>query len=375
MMRLIFLLFSFCLVSCGSQIRNQVPAEKELPGYSRCFQVIDAERYRIIKVFNPWQNAENIKFTYILANAPSSLPDSLRIFPVIKTPVSKVVLLSTTHLGFISALGESECIVGISGKDYINDSLVRKSIEDTRCFDVGYAPNLNFERILSLDPDIVFLYSLDASVQSVSGRLAEAGIPCVMVSEYLEDHPLGKAEWIKFFAEFFNKPEEAREIFNNVQEHYCFLRDSIKKVSCKPKILAGLPWKDTWFLPGGKSFSAKFIDDAGGDYLWKNDGSKESIALDLESVFMRAINADIWINTGTVASKAELFDRDKRFEVIKAFRRDSLFNNNSRLGPGGGNDYWESGVIYPDLILQDLIEIFHPGILPKHELYYYRKLE
>ena len=370
-----FLFFLFFLVSCGRQSRDSERSVSDKPDFAQSFRIEQSENYKILKVFNPWQNAENISITYVLSDDPSLIPDSLKAFTFIRTPVKKVIALSSTHIGFISALGESPGISGISGKEFISDPLVRKAIEEKKCFDVGYAPNLNYEMILSLKPDIVFLYGLDASVQAISGRLAQTGIPSVVISEYLENHPLGKAEWIKFFASFYNKYDEAVSIFDTLKNRYIMMRDSVKLINEKPGVLSGLPWKDTWFLPGGNSFAAKLIADAGGHYLWSENESGEVIPMDLESVFMRAVDADIWINTGTAASKADLSGRDRRFILIKAYKTGLLFNNDARANTGGGNDYWESGVIHPDIILRDLIEIFHPGYLTKHDLFYYRKLE
>lgn len=373
-MRYIFLI-SLILISCSR--KNSYPG-KSLSGvtdFARSFQIQAGKDYTRIDVLYPWQKAENVNFTYILSSGLPSLPDSLELFQLIKIPVGRVVAMSTTHIGFISALGKAGSIVGVSGDELVNDSIVRKSLKDHSCYDIGYYPNLNYEGILELKPDVVFLYGTDASVQNVAYRLKEVGIPAVFVSEFLEDHPLGKSEWIKFFAVFYACPEEGENIFNNVRDHYIALRDSIKQVTNKPKVLAGLPWKDTWFLPGGKSFSAQLINDAGGDYLWKNDHSVEFIALDLETVFIKAVDADIWINTGSAVLKTEILANDKRFGVIKAFRSDSVYNNNLKLSPAGGNDFWESGVVRQDIILRDLIEIMHPGFLSEHLLYYYRKLE
>ncbi|BAL99694.1 MAG: hypothetical protein KatS3mg049_2263 [Caldilinea sp.] len=52
-----------------------------------------------------------------------------------------------------------------------------------------------------------------------------------------------------------------------------------------------------------------------------------------------------------------------------------MYNNNARLNEYGGNDYWEGGLANPDVVLADLIKIFHPELLPDHELVYYRKLD
>jgi len=373
--RLVLLISLFFLFSCKGKNLEITESQSNHSYLTNRFLIEEAENHTRIKVFNPWQKADNIELTYILSSIPDRLPDSLSIFPVIRIPVRRVITLSTTHTGFIAALGEAGSIVGVSGTGLVNDTIVRKAINENRCFDIGYYPNIDYERILSLKPDVVFLYGIDGSVQNVAYRLREAGIPSVLVSEYLEDHPLGKAAWIKFFAAFYHCNEKGDRIFDKVQKNYLSLRDSVRSANDKPLVLAGLPWKNTWFLPGGKSFSARLILDAGGDYLWKDNSSNEYIALDLESVFMKALQADTWINTGSAETYAEIIGLDHRFRKIKAFRSGSVFNNNARSGAGGGNAYWESGVVYPDIILHDLIEIFHPGILSGNELYYYRKLE
>jgi len=128
-------------------------------------------------------------------------------------------------------------------------------------------------------------------------------------------------------------------------------------------------------MAGGNSFTASFIKDAGGEYLWKDNLSDEFIPLSLEAAFNTSVNADIWINCGTAVSLNDLFSRDPRFEMIKAYRDKRVYNNNARMNDSGGNDFWESGVVRADLILSDLISVFHPGLTENNDLVYYRKLE
>ena len=139
--------------------------------------------------------------------------------------------------------------------------------------------------------------------------------------------------------------------------------------------MLGLPWKDTWYMAGGRSFMAKLIEDAGGSYLWKENTSSEYIPLDLETVFLKAFKAERWLNTGTAGSLQEIAGRDERFENLPVFREKEVYNNDARISENGGNDYWESGVVHPDVILADMAEIFHPGLFPGHQFRYYRKLE
>jgi iron complex transport system substrate-binding protein len=138
--------------------------------------------------------------------------------------------------------------------------------------------------------------------------------------------------------------------------------------------MTGLPWKDAWYVPGGKSFAAAFIRDAGGDYLWKDMESHEAAPLSLESVFERGSSSGFWINCGNALSLEDIRQTEARLAKIAPFRNGNVYNNTGRINSSGGNDFWETGVMEPHLILADLIRIFHPELLPGHELKYYRQL-
>jgi iron complex transport system substrate-binding protein len=174
---------------------------------------------------------------------------------------------------------------------------------------------------------------------------------------------------------FYDNLEKGIDFFREQEEAYLQLKNSVANVQYRPSVLAGLPWKNTWWVPGGRSHAAVLIRDAGGRYIWENDSSKEALPLDIEAVYDHAGQADFWINSGSAASLADLVNTDPRLQLFKPCGDSSIYNNNARLNPSGGNDYWESGVIYPYIILKDLIRIFHPEILPEHKLVYYKKLE
>ena len=128
-------------------------------------------------------------------------------------------------------------------------------------------------------------------------------------------------------------------------------------------------------MPGGRSYLAKLLEDAGGDYLWKNSDSYESMPISIENVIEKAINADIWINPDAATNLNDITSIDKRLNNIKAFKEKKVFNNNKRYIKSGGNDYWESGVVNPNLVLKDLISIIHPELLNENSYFYYRKLD
>ncbi len=343
--------------------------------YARGFSIEDFGNYQVLNVFNPWQNLNDRKLSYLLYKKGASPPQDVNYDIAIQVPVQRVICMSTTHIAMIGALGETGSIAGISGRQYINDSLVRSGIENGEIPDIGYEQSLNYEIILTIKPDVIFMYGVTGDITSTISRIESLGIPVVLNAEYLENNPLARTEWIKFMACFYDKLEEGLFYFRKQEEDYQTLKNSLVEISDKPFVMTGLPWKNTWWVPGGKSFAAKLISDAGGRYIWENDTSDEALPLDIESVYDRAVQAEVWINSGSASSLKEILSTDPRLALFRPYKDSNIYNNNARLNTYGGNDYWESGVIYPATILRDLISIFHPDILPRHKLVYYRKLE
>jgi len=343
--------------------------------YAQGFRVEERGSCRIVKVTNPWQQSRDVIFTYLLAHDREMVPDSLSDIPFVKTPVKRVIALSTTHVAMIDQLGCAASIVGVSGGEYIYNASISERIRTGKIEDVGYGQGLDFETIVRLDPDVIFLYGVEGNVVTTLEKLNDLGIPAVFCGEYLESHPLGKAEWIRYFSLFYENETASARYFNKVDSAYNTLAAMASQVRPKPKVLTGLPWKDTWYMAGGNSFAARLIEDAGGDYLWSENSSNQAVPLDLESVYMKAVNADIWINTGAATSISDILLLDKRFADLRVVQEGRVYNNDARTSKGGGNDYWESGTVRPDLVLGDLIRVFHPGLMAEHQFVYYRQLK
>lgn len=360
-------------------LKSNNSSDPELPlievNYAKGFDIEDHGEYLIMHVYNPWQNLKGINITYLLYPKGSSLPHSVRYDVAIPVPVSRVICTSTTHIAMIGALEEMETIVGISGKQYFYDSFIRSGIENGKIPDIGYEQSINYEMILSLKPDVIFLYGVTGEVSAIISRLTSLGIPVVLNAEYLENHPLARTEWIKFMACFYAEPDKGISFFRQQENAYLGLKSSIGEIKNKPSVMTGLPWNNTWWIPGGRSHLAVLIKDAGGRYIWEDDSSGEALPLDIESVYDKAGEADFWINSGSAVSLSDLVKSDPRLGLFKPFKDASVYNNNARINISGGNDYWESGIIYPHIILKDLVSIFHPEILPDHSLVYYQKLK
>ncbi len=377
-LRYIWFIVLLILFSCSNKKKSNNQVDNQLEPinlkYAKGFRIEKTGKYKIISVLNPWSGANNIEYQYLLINKDEELPDFADDYTVIRTPVEKVICLSTTHVAFIDVLNKTESIVGVSGTDYINNKKVRKNIENNLVPDVGYDSNLNYELIACINPDLVITYGVGGEIAGYNQRLKDLGINAVMNAEYLEDHPLGKLEWIKFIAAFYNMESEADLYFDAIEKKYNALLDIVKGVNKKPKVLIGLPYKDSWYVPGGKSFLAKMVEDAGGEYIWKENDSRESQPFNIESIFIKASEAKIWLNTGSVNNKRDILKIDERFEDFKPYNESLIYNNNLRMNQFGGNDYWETGLVQPNIVLKDMIKIFHPELLKNHQLVYYKQI-
>jgi iron complex transport system substrate-binding protein len=185
---------------------------------------------------------------------------------------------------------------------------------------------------------------------------------------------LGKAEWIVAMSAFFDEQQYAVEIFEQIETNYINMKKLPDNTKYRPKVMFNVPYKDTWYLPGTKSYMVKFIDDAGAEYIYPANDGRNSLPMSIEKAYSIAHDADFWLIGNTSKSLDDLKNTDTRMSEIPAFKNKKIYNSNLRANDYG-DDFWESGIVKPDIILKDLIKIFHPGLIPEHELYYYRHLK
>ena len=343
--------------------------------YAQGFTICDFANYRKITVSDPWQQSSKVSFEYYLVGREKEIPLELEGQQIIRTPVSAIVCLSTSHIGFLSAINELPSLKALSGAGFVSDPEVQKAVSEKKVLDVGYDQGINYEKILGLKPDLIMAYGVSGDVTGFINKLHDLGLNVVLNGEYLEATPLAKAEWIKFVAAFYNKDKEAAAYFTKVEENYNKIKNRAAGVATRPVVMTGLPFKDAWWMAGGESNLASLISDAGGRFLWSDNNSREAFVVSLEEVVVRSSKADIWINCGTVNNMDELIATDSRFAGFPQVQKKSIFNNNLRMSPGGGNDYWERGVVRPDLILSDLVNIFHPVVDSSKVYNFYKKIE
>jgi len=376
---LLYYLLIVLLFSCASEsqkVSNRA-TEKLIPKYAKGFSIEYIDGYKTLTIHQAWKNGDGSfakPIQYILLKKGQIAPQNLSSFVQIQVPIQKIICLSTTHIPFVAMLGESEKIVGISGCKYISNPIIKNSIKLGKIQEVGQENGINLEIILNLQPDAVMAYSMGESDNSYQ-QLLRAGLKVALNSEYLEETPLGKAEWIKFVAAFFDKEQQADSIFDEIEKSYLATSQLAAHQPNKPTAFLNIPYGNIWYMAGGKSFAAKLLADAGATYILAKDTTSGSLQMSIEAVFQHAQKADFWLNVSNFNTLQELKNMDTRFMEFAALQKGNIFNNNNKVNENGGIEYWELGIARPDIVLKDLVKVFHPNLLPDDEMYFYKKLE
>ncbi|MFI5172131.1 MAG: ABC transporter substrate-binding protein [Chitinophagales bacterium] len=333
--------------------------------------IYEHNNYIELTVRDPLNSSETLQ-TYFLYRNEADVRSVNGI--KIKIPIEKIACLSTTHLGFLEALHLEDKLIAFSGTEYIYNTRIRELVKQKTIAEVGSEGALNTELLITLQPDIIMAYDIGNADYDHFKKMEELHLHPVLNNEYLELTPLGQAEWIKYVAVFFDKFDEANKIFDEIADEYNNVSVSTASLKTRPTVFTGLAFKGEWTIPGGKSFAANYLHDAGADYLWEEDRKTGNFPVSLEEVISKAKDADFWLHPGAAETKDEILSSDTRLEYFSALKKGNIYNNNNRVNENGGNDYWESGVVYPQLILKDLVKIFHPELMQDHQFVYYKKL-
>jgi len=364
------------VIALGSMfLLGSVSAEVVENRYANNFTIDHRDDYTLLTVERLWNGSGDLSYQYALvpkvAELPEELPEGVQ---VIRTPCERTALMATVFLGQLEALDEVDKVIGLAQAQFANNEYIREKLASKEIKQLSFGANLVLENILVIRPDLVLTSATGNAQYDDYPQLMRAGMPVVVTSAYMEQHPLGRAEWIKVISLFFDKETEAKLVFDRICDRYESLSKMASNASVRPKVLCNAPYSGAWYIPGGQSYTARAIADAGGDYLWADNSSRGGVPLDFESVLMKAAHADIWINPSFYESRKDMLQANERFAAFDALREGNVYNNNKRLNEAGGNDIWERGVQNPDEVLADLIKIFHPELLPDHVLVFHQRL-
>ena len=342
--------------------------------YAKGFKIEGSYDKYVITIKSPWKNSQN-DLVYELLDSTLAYFDIVpeRFEAVFYSP-KKIVVTSTTHIPALELLNVENRLVGFPGTDYISSKKTRLRIDDGFVRELGKNESINTEVLLELKPDIVIGFGVDGRNKTFE-NIKKANIPVIYNGDWLEDSPLAKAEWIKLFGVLFNKEKEADSIFNSIESEYLKAKELASKITKRPTLLSGAMHKDIWYLPNGSSTEAQFLKDANVNYIWSNTGGTGSLALNFETVFNKAKEADIWLSPSNYSSLKALENANPHYTKFKAFKTKRVYAFTNTTGKTGGVLYYELGTTRPDLVIKDIIKICHPELLKNYQSYFFKRLK
>ena len=360
------------LSACGgksSTVSGSAQGDSIPLHYSSNLSLIDYEDYIVAQLRNPWDTTK-ILHTYVLVDKKQPLPQELPQGTLVRTPLSKAVIYSSVHCSLLKDLGALNSIGGVCDLKYIKLPEIEEGCRNGTITDVGDGMTPNIERIIDLHPDAILLSPFENS--GGYGRVEKLNVPIIECADYMETSSLGRAEWMRFYGLLFGEAQKADNLFAEVEKNYNELKALVAPLSSAPSVISELKNGSAWYVPGGKSTSARIYADAGANYVFADDEYSGSVPLAFETVFDKGQNADFWLikyNQAIDKTYKELEQDYAPYTGFRAFKERNIYGCNT-----GKVDFYEDSPFHPDRLLKDLIKIFHPTLLEGYELKYFTKL-
>jgi iron complex transport system substrate-binding protein len=337
--------------------------------YAKGFRVKKFSDYTEVSVVNPWDTLRILQ-KYILVEKNRALPAGLPEGVVVKVPLENVVEYNTIHCSTLKKLGVVGIIRGVCEPQYIKTPEVVEGVGNGTIVDLGMAANPDVEKIIMLSPEAVLESPISGQTY---GNVVNTKIPVIETPDYTESHPLGRAEWIRFYSLFVGKEQLADSLFDITVRNYNEIKEAVLAASSRPAVFTDTRYMGSWNMPGGKSYMANMLADAGGAYLWADDNTATFLPLSVEAVLDKAGDADVWLIRYFAPEDITYKSLEKEYRpysYFKAFKEKNIYGCNTSY-----SDYFEDLPIHPDYILKDFAKIFHPGLFLDYRLKYYKKLE
>lgn len=342
-----------------------------VPQYAKGFNVTYTNKgYCLLDIRDPQKEEGGETFHFALKPKGVKASDIPQGYTVIETPVKSTICMTSLQLSNFIKLDELDAVVGITSTRHLFNQEMQKRLDEGKTHKIGIEGNFDNEIIMGINPDVILISPFKRGGYDA---LTEVGIPLIPHLGYKEMTPLGQAEWIKFIGLLIGEEEKANKVFSEIESRYLELTKLTSQVKKRPVVFSGELRGGNWYAVGGKSFLAQLFKDAGADYFLKDDARSGGISLDFETVYSQAAYADYWriVNSykGDFSYKT-LQAEDVRYADFQAFKKRQVIYCNMSEKP-----FYESMPVEPEIVLADLIAVFHPQLLPDHTPRYYELLK
>ena len=334
---------------------------------ARLISISHAKGYTKVDIKDPWNSGRTLH-TYILVPAAMELPQQLPQGTVVRTPVKNVLVYSSVHSSVLRELGGGDVVKGVCDAQYFNDSIITAGLRSGKIVDCGNSMQPSVEKVIEMTPDAILLSPYQ---DATYGQITKLNVPIVECADYMEYTPLGRAEWIKFYGELLGKREMADSIYRQVVAQYNKVKETVaaKRLN-RPLILTENVISGIWNVPGGQSYMARFIIDAGGDYPWADDNNTGSLTLDFNQVLAKAQAADYWLlKSPDIHSLTDLKGSYSLNDRFKAFKTGNVYVCDTNT-----SHFFDRFPFHPEVLLQEYFKIFHPEQETGYQLQFFKKI-
>ena len=357
---------TFLFLSC-SQKKKDEPiklSDEKLISYAENLEIIKKKGSIYIHIKNPETHEIERRFVFRKKGLPVK-----NGYIVFSEPVKSMITLSSTQVGMLEKLNKTSVIVGVSNHLYVHQPDVLERFKQGKVIEMGDEGTIPVEAIVASKAQLL-LYSGFGKEFSHQEQLERLKTICIANYDWRENHPLGKAEWIKLFGYLTGKEKEAFTYFNQIEKEYKKLVELASKAKNKPTLFSGNLANDIWNSPAGESYNAILFKDANCRYVYANTKGTGSVYKSFEQILQDNIHTDFWFNPGMFVSKEELFAFQPKFKHFDAVKSNKVYTYSY-----SGNQFWERSGIEPQHVLSDLIQILHPELKQKKKLYFYQRIE
>lgn len=309
---------------------------------------------------------------YALVQSGAQIPDELSTLQQIQVPIRRAVVMAAPTWGHLLRMGASDVVVGLTLRSHVVNPQLRQKVEKGEIAELGQGlVDVNFEQLLRQKPEVL-LASTGQDAAAFASKLEKVRIPILQVGDYLESHPLGRAEWSKLTGALVGKTAWVDSEFNSIVHNYQQLKQLGTKTTHGPSILWGSTYMGSWYIAGGQSYQAQMMRDAGGRYIFDDDSHASSVPMTTEQVLKKGADAELWLNPDW-SSRSQALSEDSRYSLFKAIKG-PIWKYDLARNKEGLYGIFEEGAGRPDLQLQDLLQIFHPELGLNRPMNFYRLL-
>ena len=325
-----------------------------------------AEDYTLVTIADPWKGG--VLHRYVLVPRDSVLPDNLPEGTLVRTPLRQALVYSSVHTSLFDELGAIGVVRGVVDSQYFIDSTIVKGVAQGTIVDCGNSMNPTVEKVINMQPDAILLSPYqDASY----GQIAKLDIPIIECADYLEYDPLGRAEWVKFYGELVGKRVEADSLYLARVTAYNDVKQKAAGAKTRPTVVTEMVISGVWNVPGGQSYMARILNDAGGRYLWADDQNTGSLALDFNQVLAVAQDADYWFikwtNINSLKDLQGVYDLNKEMSAFKNKRVYVCDTDKTR--------FFDRIPFHPEVLLREFAAILHPELFPDFQNQMYHHID